>query len=239
MGIEIATIIGLLPQEELSAIGEELGVDSKNSKITGSFILKSFIRCSLLGRPISLRSIESMCNNTNSLSSLLKVKSASKARIDHSSLGKRLNQINPDYFARIYEAVSSKAEKILPNTKDQSLHIFDSTITTLAGRIVKDGMDTGGGGGENQIKLTIGIKGCLPTSVRFCEDRSEGNEDIALVKAINGAKLEKEDILLFDRGICRSGTYQDFSEQGIKFVTRIKCNRIYEIVEARQVIYKG
>jgi hypothetical protein len=38
----------LIPSDELSAIGEEIGVDSKNSKITGAFILKSFIRCSLL-----------------------------------------------------------------------------------------------------------------------------------------------------------------------------------------------
>ena len=104
MSMNIASIMELIPSDELSAIGKEIGVDSKNSKITGSFILKSFIRCSLLQRPISLRSIESMCNNTPSVSSLLKVKSASKAKIDHSSLGKRLNQINPDYFARIYES---------------------------------------------------------------------------------------------------------------------------------------
>ncbi len=239
MAMKLASIMELIPSEEISAIGKEIGVDSKNSKITGSFILKSFIRCSLLHRPISLRSIESMCNNTPSLSDLLKVKSPSKSKIDHSSLGKRLNKINPDYFAKIYESVVSKADKILPNNKDKSLYRFDSTITTLAGRLIKDGLNAGGTGKENQIKLTIGVKGCLPSSVRFCEDPREVSEDIALVKAINAAKLKQDDVLLFDRGISKNSTYQDFSERGIKFVTRIKCNRTYHVVEEKLVNYEG
>lgn len=206
MAMKLASIMELIPSEEISAIGKEIGVDSKNSKITGSFILKSFIRCSLLHRPISLRSIESMCNNRPSLSDLLKVKSPSKSKIDHSSLGKRLNKINPDYFAKIYESVVSKADKILPNNKDKSLYRFDSTITTFAGRLIKDGLNAGGTGKENQIKLTIGVKGCLPSSVRFCEDPREVSEDIALVKAINAAKLKQDDVLLFDRGISKNST---------------------------------
>ena len=133
----------------------------------------------------------------------------------------------------------SKAYKILPNTTDKILYRFDSTITTLAGRLVRDGINAGGGGGENQIKLTTGVRGCLPASVRFCEGRSEVSEDIALVKAINAAKLKQEDILLFDRGISNNSTYQSFSERGIKFVTRIKCNRTYSIVEERKVDYQG
>ena len=237
--MKLASIMELIPSEEISAIGKEIGVDSKNSKITGSFILKSFIRCSLLHRPISLRSIESMCNNRPSLSDLLKVKSPSKSKIDHSSLGKRLNKINPDYFAKIYESVVSKADKILPNNKDKSLYRFDSTITTFAGRLIKDGLNAGGTGKENQIKLTIGVKGCLPSSVRFCEDPREVSEDIALVKAINAAKLKQDDVLLFDRGISKNSTYQDFSERGIKFVTRIKCNRTYHVVEEKLVNYEG
>src|SRR5690606_11342109 len=36
-----------------------------------------------------------------------------------------------------------------------------------------------------------------------------------------------------------NSTYQDFSERGIKFVTRIKCNRTYNVVEEKSVNYEG
>jgi hypothetical protein len=233
--MKVSEILDLLPDEKLQQIGEKLQVDKKNTKITGSFIVKTFVRSSLLKRPISLRTIEFMSNNTSSLNRLLKTKSSSKAKIDHSSLGKRLNNISTNYFEEVYKDIVVKAEKILPKNDKSRLHKFDSTITSLAGRVVKDGINVGGNNKENQIKLTVGLKNSLPSSVRFCKEQSESSEDIALVRAINESKLDTEDILLFDRGISKGTTYQDFSNRGIKFVTRVKQNRKHKVIEKRAV----
>jgi len=233
--MKVSEIMDLLPDKNLQKIGEKLQVDKKNTKITGSFIVKSFVRSSLLKRPISLRTIEFMCNNTSSINRLLKTKSNLQAKIDHSSLGKRLNNISPDYFEEVYNDVALKAEKILPKNEKSKLHRFDSTITSLAGRVVKDGINVGGNDKENQIKLTVGLKNLLPLSVRFCSEQSESSEDIALVRAINAAKLNTEEILLFDRGISKGTTYQNLSNKGIKCVTRVKQNRKHKVLEKRAV----
>ncbi|WP_341808176.1 hypothetical protein [Wolbachia endosymbiont (group E) of Neria commutata] len=46
-----------------------------------------------------------------------------------------------------------------------------------------------------------------------------------MVRAINEAKVEKEDILLFDRGIAKTGTSAEFDEKEYKFITRMHLKR--------------
>ena len=231
----VSKIMSLIDDKNLKPLGEKFKVDKRNTKITGEFVLKSFVRSSLLQRPISLRSMETLCNNTPSLNKLLKTKSENKASIDHSSLGKCLNRVTPDYFEAIYNNIVETASKMLPKSSNVTVHRFDSTITALAGKMIKDGINAGGSGGENQVKLTVGLRGSLPTSVRFCVGQSEVSEDIALVKAINQARLSDTDVILFDRGISKASTYQDFTNKGVKFVTRMKQNRKYNVKEARSV----
>jgi hypothetical protein len=89
--LNISEVIGLIDENRL----EELGKDKANHKITGGFILKSFVRSALLGRPISLRSIEEMVTHLPDLSALLKSKSQHQSKVDHSSIGKRLYQSSP------------------------------------------------------------------------------------------------------------------------------------------------
>jgi hypothetical protein len=68
--------------------------------------------------------------------------------------------------------------------------------------------------------MSVGLKNAIPSSIRLCESQSESSEDIALVKAINDAKLEKEDILLFDRGISKTDTFVELDKQQTRFITR-------------------
>lgn len=82
--LNISEVIGLIDDNKLEELGKFYKVDKANHKITGAFILKSFVRQALLGRPISLRSIEEMVSNLADLSSLLKSKSQHQAKVDHS-----------------------------------------------------------------------------------------------------------------------------------------------------------
>ncbi|MGL9726052.1 MAG: hypothetical protein ACR5KV_05390 [Wolbachia sp.] len=51
-----------------------------------------------------------------------------------------------------------------------------------------------------------------------------------MVRVINEAKVEKEDILLFDRGVAKTGTFVEFDKREYKFITRIHLKRKYDIV---------
>ena len=229
--MQVTEIMKLVSDKKLIELGKEYGVDKVNHKITGAFILKSFVRSSLLGRPISLRSIEEITPVAGDVNNLLKTKKRNKKKVDHSSIGKRLRTIKTEYFQAIYNDLVEQYNYRFSKAEKQQLYRFDSTTINLSGRIIKDGLRIGGKKNDSQVKLSVGLKCQIPASVRFCNDKSEASEDIALVMAINESKLDKEDILLFDRGICSTISYQEFENKGIKFVTRVKNNRRYKPVK--------
>lgn len=122
-----------------------------------------------------------------------------------------------------------------PKKTSHNLHRFDSTIINLSGYLIKDGLKVGGKSNDSQVKVSIGLKGQLPTSIRFCKGQEEGSENIALVRAINEAKIEKEDILLFDRGIAKAGTFAEFDKKEYKFITRVNVGRKHDTVKQNKV----
>ena len=233
--MRLSDIMNLLNEDALEQIGKQYEIDKVNHKITGKFILKSFIQSILNGTSLSLRSLELICNSNKGLSSLLNSRDDSKKQIDHRSLGKRLEGINDDYFKRIYEDLVEKYHHQWVKKDKEKFHIFDSTILTLSGKLLKDGINAGGKKVDRHIKITVGLRHSIPSSVRFCERQSEVSEDIALAKAINEAKIEKEDILLFDRGISKSETFETLDKEERKFITRMKENRKYTVVKTNLI----
>ena len=233
--MRLSDIMNLLNEDALEQIGKQYEIDKVNHKITGKFILKSFIQSILNGTSLSLRSLELICNSNKGLSSLLNSRDDSKKQIDHRSLGKRLEGINDDYFKRIYEDLVEKYHHQWVKKDKEKFHIFDSTILTLSGKLLKDGINAGGKKVDRHIKITVGLRHSIPSSVRLCERQSEVSEDIALAKAINEAKIEKEDILLFDRGISKSETFETLDKEERKFITRMKENRKYTVVKTNLI----
>lgn len=217
-------IFSHISDERLGQIAKNFPVDKKNTKIIGSLIVKGLVILILSGQKVSLRMLSML------IDAHLGVETT------YSGLSKRLKTLNVDYFKALYEElVQSSIQEMIPSDQ-QILHRFDSTVITLSGRLIQDSVDFGGCDKDGHIKVTLGLKNELPTSIRFCMDSSDSSEDIALVKAINEAKVEKEDVLLFDRGIQRTQTYEDFSQQGYKFVTRVKINRRYKKIRSNELI---
>jgi len=233
--MQVSEIINLIDEQKLNELGKLYKIDKINHKITGKFILKSFVSCILKGYPISLRLIEKVSNNHTNLSSLLKAKNTYNKKIDHSSIGKRLSKLESDYFKDIYQALVLQYNKLFSQPERDKFHRFDSTIISLSGKLLKDGLNLGGKPGDRQIKLSFGLKNSIPSSVRFCTQASESSEDIALVRAINEAKVEKESILLFDRGIAKADTFQDFTQEEKYFITRINVNRKYSLIKENAI----
>lgn len=231
--MDIQSIMAMIDDEAIENIGELYKIDKVNTKITGRFILKVFVQCVLQGRPISLRSIETLVNKDKTLSSLLKVKDESKRTIDHSSLGKRLKTANVKFFKDVYESMVMKFHEQSPSQK--SFHIFDSTILSTSSKLMRQGLNLGGSENDTHIKMSVSLKNSIPSSVRFCRQQSESSEDIALAAAINQMKIQKDDILLFDRGISKGETFKQFSMEKKFFVTRLKLGRRYKSLSANEI----
>jgi hypothetical protein len=229
--MKVSEIINLIDEQKLDELGKLYKIDKINHKITGKFILKSFVSCILKGYPVSLRLIEKVSNNNINLSGLLKAKNPNKQIVDHSSIGKRLSKLEVDYFKNIYQDLVLQYNKLFSHKEMDKFHRFDSTIITLSGKLLKDGLNLGGKAGDRHIKLSVSLKNSIPSSVRFCTQASESSEDIALVRAINEAKVEKDSILLFDRGIAKADTFQDFTQEEKYFITRVNVNRKYFLIK--------
>ncbi|OJW70666.1 MAG: hypothetical protein BGO68_06340 [Candidatus Amoebophilus sp. 36-38] len=158
---------------------------------------------------------------------MLKTTSNGSRHIDHSSIGKRLNQLEVKYFKGIYEDLVLSYNTNFSKQEVDKFHRFDSTIITLSGKLLKDGLNLGGKPQDRLIKISVSLKDNIPASVRICKEAAEASENIALKRAINQAKVAKETILLFDRGIAKGDTFNELSESKQYFITRLNVGRKY------------
>ncbi|HJD67415.1 MAG TPA: IS4 family transposase [Rickettsia endosymbiont of Bembidion lapponicum] len=229
---QIEGILNLIKDEDLEKLGKLNEVDKYNTKLVGKMVFKGLMRLILMGQKTSLRALEMVINRC------VVDKNDDKNKVTYSGLSKRLKFINPDYFKGVYTDLMNKVAKLLPKKTSHNLYRFDSTIINLSGYLIKDGLKVGGKSNDSQVKVSVGLKNQLPTSIRFCKGQEEGSEDIALVRAINEAKVEKEDILLFDRGIAKTGTFVEFDEKEYKFITRMHLKRRYDIIRENEITQK-
>ncbi len=189
---QIERVLNLIKDEDLERLGKLSEVDKCNTKLLGKIIFKGLMKLILMGQKTSLRALEMVIDRC------IMDKNSDKSTVTYSDLSKRLKVINPEYFKGVYIDLMSKIKKLLPQKTSNNLHKFDSTIINLSGYLIKDGLKIGGKSNDSQVKVSVGLKDQLPTSIRFCKGQEESSEDMALVRAINEAKVEKEDILLFD-----------------------------------------
>lgn len=229
---QIEGILNLIKDEDLERLGKLSEVDKCNTKLVGKIVFKGLMKLILMGQKTSLRALAMVINRC------VIDKNDDKSTVTYSGLSKRLKVINPDYFKGIYNDLMHKVEKLLPKKTSHNLHRFDSTIINLSGYLIKDGIKAGGRSNDSQVKVSVGLKNQLPTSIRFCRGQEECSEDIALVRAINEAKVEKEDILLFDRGIRKAGTFAEFDEREYKFITRTYLKRRYCVIRENEITQK-
>lgn len=227
---KIEEIMSLVRDEDLEALSSIYKVDRYNTKLLGRLMFKGLMRLILMGKKTSLRLLEKLMNQG------LLIDLTSRNCVTFSGLSKRLKVLNVNYFKAIYEQLVQKSSQEFAKDTRINLHRFDSTVINLSGYLIKDGLKIGGKVKDSQIKASIGLKNQLPTSIRFCELQEESSEDVALVRAINEAKIEKEDILLFDRGIAKAKTFEEFSHKDYRFVTRVNLTRKYEIIRSLKVV---
>lgn len=237
--VDINEIMNFIDDERLSELGAMYSVDKPNHKLTGRFMLKAFILGSFAGYPMSLRVIKEISNVAEYLKLELNTKNELKRSIDHSTVSKRLKTVNVNFFKAVYEEYVYVFNRDYSSKINDQFQRFDSTLITLSSKLLKSGLNLGTAKDYRQIKVSICLSNSIPASMRFCKRQTDGSEDVALHQAIKEAKLPKEQILLFDRGVRSRKVYENLINEKRLFITRANTGCRYNLIKSNKVNSKA
>ena len=216
-------LLELLPDNVLEELAIETEVNKYSKKLQGEVIFKLLLYCLTTHKNNSLRTMQSSYESI--VFQYLNGNPTSK--ISHSSISDRLNSIKPEYFELLFNTCVSTYKNILGNEIDDFLK-FDSTIVTESAKLMNIGYDTGGDSvNHKQLKFTIGFNE-LPIAVDFYHEKSYTSENKALKETILKVSNATA-ITLFDKGITSRDTFDDFTNKGLKFISKIGNNSKIEI----------
>ena len=214
-------ILSSIPESFLDQVAKEARVDYKVSKLTGKEVFNLLLFSVLEKDELSLRTIEEnyklLFNDTTR----------------HSSIASRLQTINVDFFRSIFTYLS---EKFLSSSVHKDLMIIDSTTLQLSNKLLKIGVPCRETkkGTKNSIRCVIAAEGEFAYKFKLHTEQ-EGSGDTTLFRELI-LEHGRESICIFDRGLQKRKTFQEFSENGINFVTRGNDNIRYKIIKKNEII---
>lgn len=219
-------LINLIPEERFSFLAAGTKVDYKVQKLHGKTMFQLILYSLLTTRKASLRVMESVFHSYG-------FRQFSKVRKEHTrftSIRDRLNTIKADYFEQLfsscYELFSSHVEN-----SDKHILRYDSTMVALSAKLLDIGMKVGSKTEKKQIKFSVGFDGLLPASAKVFTGQKHLSEDLTLPGLIQQASQHKDEIAVFDRGVTARKTFANFEESQIRFVTRLRPDARYDVVQ--------
>lgn len=236
--INPAQLLELLPPEVMEEVADQMGVDVQVKRLYGSYMVMLFILAVLDDKDHSLESLADLYNSNRF--SVFSGKGGHKTA--KSSLSDRLSTLKSEYFEVLYEryieGLKNKYGKKL-GAQGNWLTRFDSTMLALCASLTSIGMRVGKkpkkGQGKVQIKVTLGLQGLLPSTVKVFHDQSMLSEERALKDAIESNPDGSKGVITFDMGLKSRKTMRSFDQAGQLFVTRLKDPR-HEVVRSHSQI---
>lgn len=227
--MELQKILSLVPSKVLEELAIETEVDVFAKKLQGEVMFKLLLHCIISHKDNSLRTMESAYETV--FFKLINRKHH-RGGISISSISERLSNMNFAYFERLYQ-ICTKLYKQDIGKDANSFIRFDSTIVALSSKLLNTGYQLKGGDAENfrQLKFTVGY-GDIPEIVNFYTDQNHTSENLALKETI--IKQSENDITnvkVFDRGITARNTYDMFTDNNIKFISRISVAAKHDKIE--------
>ena len=194
-------LLSLLPKEMLESITEQTGVDVQVKHLFAPMLVYLFILAILEDEDSSLQSLTDLYNSPQF--SFFSGKGGHKTA--KSSLSDRLASINCEFFKNLHayyiEALQAKYGKALKK-KRHDITRFDSTMVSLCAALTEIGMTVGAkpkkGEGMVQIKVSLGLNGFLPKTVKVFTDQAHLSEEKALKEAIEFSKPENDGAITFE-----------------------------------------
>ena len=143
------------------------------------------------------------------------------------------------FFEELYHKLYDLYYKSLPDsrrlqTKEEKLFLMDSTTVTLFSDCMKGaGCPNADGRKKGGVKAHVLYK-ALEALPRFIDITEGSRNDRVFMKKVL-PQLQKGDILVFDRGYHNYAQWQEWTENGIHWVTRLIGTEVYEVLEERAI----
>jgi len=91
------------------------------------------------------------------------------------------------------------------------------------------------GKGNVFFKFTVGLDGVLPRHVKVFFEQPYLSDETPLKDIIQSASVDEQQIVLFDGGLKSRKTFIAFDQSGLGFITRMRADTRYEILDERPV----
>jgi transposase len=191
--VPLKKLFEFLPPERLEKLAASYKLDAKNSvKITGPALFLCLMTGLLHHPELSQRLLEETYHQQTGKD------------FDHSSFGKCLGRMDPDYFADIFRQLHQKVQPLMtPGTKQAlKLRIVDATSVTLSAKLLSWGLKSRNGNPDKArctIKSVVELSEGLPNLLKVCDDKTENSDSVALGATM---KLHSQpgDFWVFDKG---------------------------------------
>lgn len=228
--VTVPDLIGLIPDEYIEKIGQELEVDKWTKKITAQLLFKLLLFGLFSSERISLRVMEENFKDPH-FQALVPALEIGKIR--WTGIRDRLINVNADFFHQIYEFLYKEIETKFGDQEILGFNLkrYDSTMIATFAHLL-EGMKVGNTSkGKTQAKITTQFTNSFLIRMDFFHDQAHLSEETALKEAIENSASEKQDIHVFDKGLKSRKTFKKFSESETRFVTRLNSEPRYELVE--------
>ena len=236
--MRVKELLQLIPEEELNVLAIETQVDHQVKKLSGLIMFQLILFSMINRKRISLRVMEEFLRS----SSFRTLSHQSEIDSKYNSLSDRIAMIRSDYFEKIFNSVYDKFSKYLE--EGNSIQRYDSTMVGVSSKLLNWGMRVGAKRKDKskseklQIKFTVGMHGSLPSHLDIFFEQADLSEDVALKKAIMNHNENRDNTIVFDRGISSRKTFEEFTNDNIWFVTRCNINILYDIVSKNLISAK-
>ena len=231
--VTVEQLLSLIPDEDLSALAVKTKVDYQTKVLFGRnvfyLLLYGLIEC----ERASLRSLEDVFNSRR-FKLLFNLDAGQTTR--HNSLSDRLANMNVQFFEDAYKMMYGLFSTHYTPKEALKYNItrVDSTMVAEAANKLDEGMGTGmKKNGKKQVKYTMCLNGLFPSSVQIFTKQSQLSEDKTIPETIlKIADNQKDNVFVFDPGVQNRGAFVNLDQKQFQFVTRVKANSRYQVIEA-------
>jgi hypothetical protein len=199
--IPLKALLDLLPARLLDRLAVQYHVNKVN-------------QIKLRGQTVFLCLLNALVNNPVVSQRLLEATFAKLTgkTADHSSFGRRLEVINPEYFAALFRHLYDQLQPQRAAGEERALRLrpVDATTVVLSAKLMAFGIHVASGGkigkehAKRHVKAVLALSGeGLPEFLHLCTEQAEANDNPALgdpmIEATQPGELWLVDKGLFDR----------------------------------------
>jgi hypothetical protein len=229
--VSVKQLLNLIPDEELNRLAVQTGVDHWASILYGKSMFYLLLYGLADSDKTSLRSLEDVFNSQR-FKFLFNLDPNQTTR--YNSISSRLATMDVSFFEEAYKLIYSLFRDHFSEKEALGYNIVrvDSTMVAETANKLEKGMNVGSNNNKRRIKYTVCLEDLLPSSVQVFTEQSQLSEDQTIPSTIlKMIDPHPDTVFVFDRGVQSRKAYEDITQKEWMFVTRVKENTRYKVVE--------